>query len=612
MRLAQLINMLDRESKLQLGINIACAVITTCLWLFVLIYIRRGYEIADGGFYLLSYRNYDYATMTISEFEALNKIFYDVAGKSTTRMRSIGGILLLLTSTFTAITLTTLYPQNSEDDKSFSLKSLITSERFALLCLIISGGALFYVTWIPTPSYNWSNLFGLLLFWAGMVIWLDTSRPQRSALGVCLVGFAAGIIFWSRGMTAALLPLLLIGVLLLHPTRIKAMFRKRHFVFGIMGLAIGLSIPTLVGDPPHISFQKMALFAEYKTIRQPTNGNILRLLENPQDKLLEVVILVIMGLHFGILLITTGIIIILSRIIRARPNLKKQLMILIEIAFVVMWFGNWRFLNQYIGGWWLSVYVGTLIALFVAWYANRIISQPTNVRAYYLVFSVLFAITPLIFIVSAFASYAIMSSLANIFTVIAISMVLVLLPLNMTRLLRTLIPVSLCVQILILMVMTSQHPYRQNVPVYEMHSPANLRLGQETVLVAEDVAIYLNQLQAQAQDAGFQARTPVIDMTGVSPGAVYALDGITYGFQFLFGGFGEGSDASVYFILSHWEQSELERAWILTDENNHRTAISLDILDDLGLDFPTDYVKVGEVLYPYFNQTQALWKPIEP
>ncbi len=161
--------------------------------------------------------------------------------------------------------------------------------------------------------------------------------------------------------------------------------------------------------------------------------------------------------------------------------------------------------------------------------------------------------------------------------------------------------------LLIFVVGRSAFPYRQAVPVWQMNARASLRDGSESVWVDSALADYLHKLQTTAYAQGFvNNQTPLIDLTGEAPGAVYALGGRAYGFAWLSGGY-VGSDDAATFLLGLWPEAELRRAWVLQAVNGERS-LSPSVLTAHGLPFPEGYGRVGSFKLPN-GVVHVLYRP---
>jgi len=120
-------------------------------------------------------------------------------------------------------------------------------------------------------------------------------------------------------------------------------------------------------------------------------------------------------------------------------------------------------------------------------------------------------------------------------------------------------------------------------------------------------ADYISGLQRAASGHGFRFGTPVIDLTGVSPGTVFALGAEAPGAPWLSGGY-PGSTAYVQETLSQVPREHLRHAWILTAPGTS-DALPASILTSLGLNFPGDYEVTGQACQGTPCAEHFLWKP---
>jgi hypothetical protein len=127
------------------------------------------------------------------------------------------------------------------------------------------------------------------------------------------------------------------------------------------------------------------------------------------------------------------------------------------------------------------------------------------------------------------------------------------------------------------------------------------------LLVDKITADYLSGLRRAASANGFHPGTPVIDLTGVSPGAIFAMGGEAPGIPWLSGGYTR-SAAYVQATLERLPREYFRQAWILTGPG---TSGSLpdSIPRALGLNFPQDYEMTGRFCQGEPCVEQFLWKP---
>ena len=88
--------------------------------------------------------------------------------------------------------------------------------------------------------------------------------------------------------------------------------------------------------------------------------------------------------------------------------------------------------------------------------------------------------------------------------------------------------VSAC-GVLIVLVHTIQKPYRVNGPLWQQTEWISSATQERLVKVDPATADYFRTLQNGARSAGFQAGTPIIDLSAVGPTAIYMLGGEAIG-----------------------------------------------------------------------------------
>jgi hypothetical protein len=137
-----------------------------------------------------------------------------------------------------------------------------------------------------------------------------------------------------------------------------------------------------------------------------------------------------------------------------------------------------------------------------------------------------------------------------------------------------------------------QFPYRQPQPVRD--NVQSIQVGGNNVglLVSDQFARYINELQASAKEKNLLPRTPVIDLTGHYPGAVFALGGAAVGQAWMIGGY-PGSDSLAKASLERVACAILARAWLLVEGNGPRS-LSLSVTELNG----ASYEAIGPIASP--------------
>ncbi len=604
-----------RFLKIKLSLEILLVII---IWMAVLLAIPRGFDLSDNGFYLMSFRHYQDVSAPFSMFGAFIKPIYDLTGGSVAATRLLGGLILLLASALTAfISIHRIKnPYNVSSPARYA-----EYQRYSSMTLLIVAGSLYYIWWLTTPSYNWLNLIGLMLFWAGLLLWLSNRNQKDSLYGAFLLGLACCFVVWARVTTA---PFLLIFVALLlgvNRQRYRELVSFQHIGSGLAGLIVGFLPLLLQGDFPPQIVDKMQAGIEFQSLKSATYSSIATLFNNEASKIFEFILtsLVQLWIIWPWWALLGSVVIILSVMTR-RTTAAQQLPLtrIIGLALAAGWVVTvvvitgsiHSFLDM--GLWGLLIYEITLVFILTGHFSDFIIGHRSGAGYASLLSCVAWSAAALTFnIIFSFGStniYSIQTGLSSYFYFLAAVILAGTTSYRLGKFLQAVLPLTLICAMGYSLLITSQLPYRQEVSMLAMTTPAPLRWGQETVQVGPQTAHYLTQLQQLALEAGFSAGTPVIDLTGHSPGTVYALDGRTYVFPWIIGGY-EGSTPASQWLLEQWSEEELRRAWVLTVETDPLRAIPSDVLRRLGLNFPLAYERVGDITTPHFQEVQTLWKP---
>jgi hypothetical protein len=154
------------------------------------------------------------------------------------------------------------------------------------------------------------------------------------------------------------------------------------------------------------------------------------------------------------------------------------------------------------------------------------------------------------------------------------------------------LPLALATQMItaILLQTGFAEPYRQPQPLPLNKAPAEIG-GGAPLLLSDGYARYLEDAKAAGKKAGLRPGTPVIDMTGQSPGIVYAMQAENLGQAWMIGGY-EGSLELAAEMLKRVPCEKLADAWLLTEPAGKRKIPNV-LLASFGADLNTDYVKTG-------------------
>ena len=147
----------------------------------------------------------------------------------------------------------------------------------------------------------------------------------------------------------------------------------------------------------------------------------------------------------------------------------------------------------------------------------------------------------------------------------------------------------------------SINPYRQQIPVFEMVS-SNVIQG---IHVAPEFDVYMAKLAEIREGTSFPSGTPVIDNSGNSPGAVFAMSGLPIGSTWLIGGY-EGSVEVAKSQLARYSIRCLENALIIDEPLGDRRLFEIED-SELPVLKPRDLVTIGRLINPLTGNQQVVY-----
>jgi hypothetical protein len=203
-----------------------------------------------------------------------------------------------------------------------------------------------------------------------------------------------------------------------------------------------------------------------------------------------------------------------------------------------------------------------------------------------------FLTLPYIYAFGSNTNYWVLAAKAGIFWVL--SGLVLLSPIAPNRKVTALLlPFGLAVQMITVAIVHSgiESPYRQPQPLRS--NDYNIEIGRpgSTLVLSKNFGQYFVEAIYVAKQAGFKQGTPMIDLTGQSPGILYAIGAINIGQAWSIGGY-PGSDAVAVAMLKKVTCQELATAWLLVEPEGP-TIISPEILLSFGANMATDFELVG-------------------
>ena len=160
-----------------------------------------------------------------------------------------------------------------------------------------------------------------------------------------------------------------------------------------------------------------------------------------------------------------------------------------------------------------------------------------------------------------------------------------------------------------------EFPYHQPQPLRQYDNIVEIGASGSKLILTQAFANYFQRIQKLATITGFEVNTPAIDLSGQSPGILYALGAKAIGQPWMLGGY-PGSDQLAINRLMSIDCKEVAAAWIFFEPKSSRK-ISPSILDNFGINIRKDFKIAAEFETPLgmgdcdktINRKQQLLKP---
>lgn len=134
-------------------------------------------------------------------------------------------------------------------------------------------------------------------------------------------------------------------------------------------------------------------------------------------------------------------------------------------------------------------------------------------------------------------------------------------------------------------------PYRQGQPLAAQSVPVTIGTHGATVYTSAPYAAYIGAARQVLDAAQFRHDTPMLDLSGQSPGLLFALGARNIAQAWTIGGY-PGSAALAIQMFSRSTCQALAQAWLLIEPDGKR-ALPDSVLASFGADFARDYASVG-------------------
>jgi len=620
-----------------LGLNVVFLVGAVGLIIFSL---NKGFDLTDEAFYI---QNAWYPQLNqgrFSEFGQYLNPFVSIIGKDVAMLRLSGLLILLSVSFVFAFQLL-----------QFSREQLSEEPSTPELIVLVSGTVLaalgYYRFWLITPSYNWFALLGLALVVGGGILALRkrgnhtkkaTSQMKVPIylLGIAVFIAAGGILGFIGRPTTALAFGLVVGVWFIFVMHAKEWLPIGFAAVLMCGAFISLHV--WLFEPSWVAFLNRLEVAQDLGASLEVGHTLLNALERAKKTILLIPELFFkppMAVGFLAIFVWIGLATLLHhRMDRFQflrgcagrtdflhaPLVWSNAILLGLSALVLMWImrSSPERIEALPGplGLEVNLFLGTLLILKPTFFRKSWLprgamnfSPSTKVAKPTLLLMVLCCTIALANSFGSTSDLISGSGTASIlYAASAMIAVLELLPRQFS--VRRLVLLTLVAGPTIYVLLSAySYPYRLPNSVFEQRNEVTFFDSTTTLRVDMPTAQWINGMQRIALNGGWEPGTPLIDLTGGTPGAAVILGGTPPTTPWLVGGY-SGSEAYVRKALSLADTNMLQSAWILVSPDGSRH-ISSDALETVDLKFPDHYSLVGTVKTGHRNEEQFLWRPKE-
>ncbi len=573
-----------------------CALGTFLLIRQLLKYSAYGIDFTDESFYLVWIANPFLYDGSITQFGFVYHPLYSLLGGDIAALRQANilitfGLAWILTYVF----LVSLVPELKEN----WITLFTVSAGFATSAFI------FFDSWLPTPSYNSLALQSLLISTAGLIL-ADKSAHRSSIIGWVSIGIGGWLAFMAKPSTAlALAAGVFIYLLFARKISIRMLVLAAACTLALLLLSALLIDGSIVGFVKRlqIGIEFSKLLGGGHTLSQ-----ILRLDEFQLDTRFKLANSLVAGILFFALWSMCA------------QNKKWQIIgLLISIAFfsitALLTLGQVHraaSLGQFQG---LLIFAVVYAAVITTLALSRLRALKSVTSQQWMIAG-LFLAMPHVYAFGTNGNYWQAGGSAAIFWLLAgLTLMGPLIRDRASWLL--LLPLALATQtVAATLIQTGlEQPYRQPQPLRLNASNQEIGPQRSALTLSEDFSAYIASAITAGKKSGFEPGMALIDLSGQSPGILYAIGAEPLGQAWTIGGY-PGSLNLAKAALSRTSCEKIAVSWILFEQDGPRS-IPTELMHSLGADFPISYELVGTWQtaagaggYPD-HRTQDLYRPIE-
>lgn len=546
-------------------LSLLCVTLTIALLTYLLHYANYGYDFTDEGFYLTWISTPYVYESSVTQFGYIYHPLYVLTHGNIGLLRQFNIIFTFILASlfiFTCLIRTTT--------QHLSRLSLVTFSAS-----IATTSTMLFRSWLATPNYNSLTLQGILLAATGLLL-TESKKESIQLIGILMTGTGGWLTFMAKPSSAILLAITTTIFILVSQTHTL----KKLILIGSSALLF-IIMSALLIDGSLIAFIHRLTNGMHYANRLGSGHTLLhafridhfQLTKHTRHYFLLLTLymtLTAIGISFKNKLI--NYICFIS--ILCLPVLIATCLSKVEEAT----FAHFLILTAPVS--WLIM---SLITLDIYDVIKRI---RTDYHAL-----TLMLLLPYLYAFGTNINYWMTSFAAAIFW---ITIPLSFFSLNPQRLsIRLLAFFGISCQLLTFAIIHAslETPYRQDQALHKNSVVTKIGAQQSPLILSEGYSRYVSDAQQVSSKANFKPQTGIIDLTGQSPGILYAIGAKNIGQPWLIGSY-PGSEQVVEESLKKVSCKVLATSWVLIEPDGPRK-ISPNVLDSFGANLQRDYMEAG-------------------
>lgn len=536
--------------------------------LFLLLNFNKGLDLTDESFHLLRSLYPLDEIGRLSNFGFLNSIILEIVNYKISILRIYGFVILFFSNLYLVIGFF-----------NFIEKKKSKFDNFYLIFIFSFAGTFsYYFFWLPTPSYNFYNLVGILIFFGGLFrIW--DSDDIKYYIKVSIIIILGGFISFLSKVPSVLILFCLFSFFLIFLSKLK-FFNKIKLLFFLTSFSLTLIYLFInMGYESYNNFFEDLLLGKNIYALRDINYSITKQLIFPVKQIL----------HFIIVKNYIPIFLTLFLFFFLRNNYKKDYYFILYIIFLFL------VLRQ-------PLIIIFLISIYLIYFKHNKIKK-SNVYVFFILILGAYAYS-----FGTNTNFVRHLNYVNILFFLVIFYSLNFLTLEKKKLVNIFL-LFLTIYSSVTVYIAFDKPYRLLSNVLNQNNKIELPFFQGFLKVDQKTHKYIVELQKLSKENKWKLGDYLIDLTGRNPGANIVLGAKYIGKPWYLSGY-SGSDLFVSELLRQSSYENIKRSWILTTDGT--PSISHTVLEVQNLNLEVDYILVGkiqaltsknDIFYHY------LWKP---